>query len=103
MSNTFVVDSKGRSIIDKDPNATLDYSFDWSAWLTGVDDTIATALPVVSEDLTVEDFEVIGTVVTIWVSGGTVGNLATLTCRITTTNSPVRIEDRSVYLKIKER
>jgi len=33
MTDTYVVDSKGRSVIVKDPNAVLDYSWDWTDWL----------------------------------------------------------------------
>jgi hypothetical protein len=75
--------------IQKDPQATLDYSVDWSDWLVGADNiststwTIQTytgdAAPVVkSTDGTA------GGVATIYVSGGTEGKIYRLTNRITT-------------------
>ena len=36
----------------KDPNATLDYTFDWSAWLTPIADTITSVTWVLSAGLT---------------------------------------------------
>lgn len=33
MTDTYVVNSKGQPVIVKDPNAVLDYSWDWTDWL----------------------------------------------------------------------
>lgn len=40
MTDTYVVDSKGRPVIVKDPNAVLDYSWDWTDWLLPTIDKI---------------------------------------------------------------
>ena len=91
-------------VIDKDPQAELDYSFDWTTWLDAVGDTISSA--VVSADNGAEVYETDilgGKVVRAWVRGGTLGAKVSLTCEITTTNTPPRIDDRTVFLKIKER
>jgi hypothetical protein len=42
MSDTYVVDSKGRPVIVKDPDAVLDYSWDWTDWLAPTADRIVT-------------------------------------------------------------
>lgn len=102
MADEFTADSKGRYFIDKDKDATLDYSFDWTTWLDGVADTISTA-SVTGVGVTVNTTAVVGKKVTAWVTGGTVGETATLTCEIRTANTPQRIDQRTVYLKIKER
>jgi hypothetical protein len=90
--------------IDKDPDAELDYAFDWTDWLAESGDTIASAS--VSADNGAEVFQIDilgGTVVRAWVRGGDVGTKVSLTCEITTANTPPRVDDRTVFLKIKER
>ncbi len=109
MSETFVTDAKtGKATINKDPNAVLDYTFDWTDWLALVSDTIA------SKDVAIVDAAATGGVVdsssivggnkvVVWVSGGTPGKTIALRCRITTSNATPRVDDRTVYLKVKER
>jgi hypothetical protein len=104
MADTFKI-VVGKPTIDKDPNAVLDYSVDWTDWLatTSPVDTITThniLLPVGS-GLTTVTSSVTGGVVTFWVSGGTVGTTEKVTVRITTAGG--RVDDRTVYLKIKDR
>lgn len=85
----------------KDPDATLDYKFDWTAWLedseviTGFD-TEKTGDVVIEDESTSDD-----TSVTVWVSGGTVGQATTVTARIQTNQG--RTDDRSLVLVIQER
>jgi hypothetical protein len=104
MSETFVVGASGKPVITKDPNAVLDYIFDWTAWL--VADVIQTATPAIIDFATtggVIDSSAIsgGNKVIVWVSGGIVGQTIGLRCRIATTGG--RTDDRTVYLKVKER
>lgn len=87
--------------IKKDPNAVLDYEFDWSAWLLPISDTISTVAWVVTSGLTVESSSNTTTSATAFVSGGTTDVDEVLTCRITTAGG--RTEDRSVTLRIIER
>ena len=105
MTTTFTEGDK--PTIDKDPNSVLDYVFDWGAWLTDIGDTIATHEVIINDgvanSLTLADDSNTATMVTAWLSGGTVGTKVKVTCRITTANTPPRIEDRSVYIKVKER
>jgi hypothetical protein len=87
---------------DKDPDAHLDYSLDWAAWLG--EDTIASSLwvlPDTADDLTVTTSSHTPTVATAWISGGLVGSRYKVACRVTTAGG--RVDDRSITLKIKER
>lgn len=99
-TETYAVDSAGRATIIKDPQAVLDYSFDWAAWLTLISDTIASASFTVTSGA-VNSSNVVGAVATAWVSGGVIGTVITLTCHIVTTGG--RIDERSVFIKVKER
>jgi hypothetical protein len=86
----------------KDPAALLDYSWDWSAWLAEVADTISTATVTVPDGLTaVGSPTVSDTAVTQRVSGGTLDAAYTLVCQITTVGG--LIDERSIYLTISER
>ena len=101
MTETYVVSSTGKPTITKDPNAHIDYPFDWSAWLADVEDTLNPAGCIAL--INGEDSDLITNVDpdAVWVEGGTVGETLQLTCRINTTGG--RTDDRSVWLKIKER
>jgi hypothetical protein len=91
----------GKPTIIKDPNAVLDYTVDFAAWLLPETDTISSAT-VTGTDVTIDSSAVVGgTAVTMWVSGGAVGTTGNAVVRITTAAG--RIDDRTVYFKIKER
>lgn len=83
----------------KDPDATLDYQQDWSAWLGT--DTIVASTWIVDTGLTVEDEDNDTTTATVWLSGGTVGKKYTAVNRITTAAG--RTDDRSIIIYIDER
>ena len=85
----------------KDPNAVLDYTFDWGPYLLPIADTIVTATWVHSAALTKVSQSNTTTTATVFVSGGVEGTSETLTCRITTAGG--RTDDRSVILKITPR
>ncbi len=87
----------------KDPDATLDYEFDWSDWLTPLADTIASVEFVLSDGLTSVSESHTTTTATIFVSGGVEDETETVTCRITTNSTPPRIDDRTLFLKISPR
>jgi hypothetical protein len=83
-----------------DPQADLDYGWDWSDWLGA--DTIASSTwtvsptgPVLSAS-TSDD-----TTTTVWVDGGTAGVKYTLTNHVVTTDG--REDDRSHTLYVRER
>lgn len=80
----------------KHPDAVKDYTFDWTAWLG--DDTIATATITTQAGLTVDSQSKTATTATVWLSGGTKGQLYTVTCRITTTGGRTDLQSFQVKL-----
>lgn len=88
------------SIYVKDPDAVLDYGFDWSDWLaTG--EVITTSTWSVTTGLTKDSDSSNDTATTIWVNGGTAGLSYTITNHIIT--SAGRADDRSHTIKVKDR
>lgn len=85
----------------KDPTATLDYTFDWTAWLLPILDTITSVVWVLDPSLTKVSSSNSATTATAFVSGGVAGTKVLLTCRITTAGG--RTDDRSVTLIIVNR
>jgi len=83
----------------KDPQSTLDYSWDWAPWLGT--DTIATALVTTPAGLTELSEATTTTKVTVWLSGGTVGQSYTVTCKITTVAG--RIDERSLLIRVRDK
>ena len=83
----------------KDPDAVLDYQWNWATWLpTG--DTIASATVTAETGLTVDSDSNTATVVTAWLSGGTVGESYDVTCRVVTADG--RTDDRTITLVIRQ-
>ncbi len=100
-TETFTEVGNPKPSILKDPSAVLDYSFDWSAWL-------AEGESIVTYDVTVDGVTKnsqarAGAIVTAWIAGGTLGEVASVTCAVTTDSVPARTEQRTVYLRIQER
>lgn len=83
----------------KDPDAKLDYTIDWSTWLG--DDTIADSDWTVETGLTEVTASNTDTTTTIWLSGGTEGTTYDVTNEITTAAG--RIEERTIRIYITER
>jgi hypothetical protein len=100
VSTPITVDASGRAVIVKDPQAVLDYSYDWTQWLTDVSDHIVAAT-VVGTDVVVDSWAFDGFIVTAWLSGGTLGAKAEAVCHIVTAGG--REDDRTLFLKIKDR
>lgn len=84
----------------KDPNAVLDWLFDWSDWLA-VAETITAATITVDAGLTKDSSTNTTTCVTVWLSGGTVGVEYAVVCHITTNQG--RQDDRSLRIRVTER
>lgn len=87
----------------KDADATLDYSVDWSAWLAD-GDTIAAADWTVPDGLqqpTTPTPSLAGAKATVWLTGGTVGDIYPVTCRITTAQG--RSDARSIRIRVVQR
>lgn len=85
----------------KDPDAVLDWNFDWSNWLDG-DEEIDVSTFIVSSGITVNSTSNTATSATVWLSGGTAG-VYRVTNRVTTDSIPARTDDRSITIRVKER
>lgn len=96
--------------VTHDPNAVLDYKWDWASatnssgrtdWLETGETITAHTVTVVGCTLDSSSITDSNTSVTAWISGGTVGAQASVTCHITT--SAGRQDDRTIRLRIAER
>jgi hypothetical protein len=83
----------------KDPDAVVDYAFDWSSWLAS-GETVS-SYTVTVNGVTLDSDSQTTTAVTAWLSGGTAGTLATVACKIVTSDS--RTDERTINVKIRER
>lgn len=91
------------TVFAKDPSSTLDYSFDWSGWLTpGENITTATwsVTPADAGAPVLSGAVLSGTVTAVNVTGGEVGNRYRLTCQINTDSS--RTVERSTAIRVME-
>ena len=95
----------------KDPDAVLDYKFDWKCdsngrgitdWLDTTE-TISSAVFTASTGLTVDSSSVTdtNTSATVWLSGGTAGTSYTVACKIVT--SAGRTDERTITISVIER
>lgn len=88
----------------KDPEAVLDYQFNWNdsddPWLaTG--ETISSYTVTAQTGLTKDSDSEASGVVTVWLSGGTAGTTYRVECKIVT--SAGRTDERSIWIKVVER
>jgi hypothetical protein len=92
--------SKGLKI-KKDPDATLDYAFDWSEWLGT--DTIGSYEVSIQPGLTIANHYSDPTEkkVIIWLSGGTIGDSYNLLCRVRSVLG--RTDDRSIAIVVESK
>jgi hypothetical protein len=86
----------------KDPNAQLDFSVDWSDWLTG-EEIISASSWTIPDGLTLVSQSYTNTTATVFLSGGTVGRSYLVQNRITTNNATPRIDDRSFEVYVENR
>jgi hypothetical protein len=91
----------------KDPNASLPYSISWAAWLEDLTgESIATATWAIDSppdsSLTLGASSLSGSVATVRVNGGTVGESYRVRCRVTTAPTGY-IDDRTIEIRIEER
>jgi hypothetical protein len=83
----------------KDPQAVLDYPIDWESWLEG--DTIATSTWTADAGITIESDTNTATTTTVWLSGGTLDAIYSLTNHIVTAAG--REDDRTIQVRIGEK
>ncbi len=86
------------SVFFKDPDATLDYRMDWSAWLGT--DTIASALWTIPTGITSALQTNTTTTATVRLSGGTASSMYTVTCTILTVSG--QQDQRSIVLVLQD-
>lgn len=84
----------------KDPEAVLDYAFDWSDWLED-DETISSHDVTVGTGLTKDSAGESAGMVTAWLSGGTHNEDYIVACKVTTSLS--RTDERSINIRVRER
>ena len=87
---------------EKDKDSTLDYFFDWKSWLQSGETIDSHEITVSPEGLTVDDSYELEGIVTVWLSGGTPGAWYKVACKVTTNNTPPRIEEYTMKIKVVE-
>lgn len=86
-------------VVSKDPDSSLDWSWEFSDWLaTG--DTISSYVVISEAGITKDSDSSDTTSVTVWLSGGTAGESYEVTVRATTSQG--RTVDRTVSFSIAE-
>ena len=88
------------NIFTKDPDAVLDFAWDWSQWLED-GETISSYAVTVPSGITKDSDSNTDTTVTAFLSGGTADTGYAIVCQITT--SAGRTDDRSIYINVRER
>ena len=84
----------------KDPDAILDYAFDWSAWLQD-GESISTYTITAEDGITVDSYSQADGVVTVWLSGGTVGTNYDVACKIVTSYN--RTDERTMTITVLQK
>lgn len=84
----------------KDPDATLDFAFDWTSWLAE-GETITTHIVTVADGIILDSAGEADGVVTVWLSGGTAGTRYAVACLINTDQG--RTDERTRYVDVRER
>ena len=84
----------------KDPQAVLDYEVDWSDWLEG-GDTISASEWTAPDGITIEEDSNTTTTATVWLSGGTAGEIYDVVNGISTNGG--RDDDRTIRIVVKQK
>lgn len=85
---------------EKDPDAVLDYIWDWSEWLAP-GETIVTSIFTVSAGLDLDSDSFNSNSATAWLSGGLPGTPYLVANRITSSDD--RTDERSITIRVKNR
>lgn len=88
----------------KDPDAVLDYMFDWRdasiPWLA-TSETIVNHTITADTGLVVDSSSENNGKVTVWLSEGTAGQNYKVACRITTSEG--RVDERTIWIRVTNR
>ena len=95
----------GKATNIKDPEAILDYTWDWTDWLNKFQtpEVLSSHQIILANSLTaaIVGSTISGNKVIAIISGGAVGDRLAATCRITTAGG--KVDDYTLYLKIKHK
>lgn len=86
--------------LTKDPDAVLDYAFDWSAWLADGETILTYSAAIESGDAVIDSTSQTPNTVIVWLSGGTIDTNVELRCQVTTSEG--RTDDRTIVILIRE-
>ena len=97
----------------KDPDAVLDYKFDWAASTngTGTTDWLASGEAIASHTIDADAGITVdsssqtdtNTSVTVWLSGGTAGTDYAVRCEIVTNAATARKDERTMMIAVRQR
>jgi len=87
------------NLFEKDKDAKLDYTADWTAWLNA--DDLDSVTWIVPAGITKTNESSNTKIAIIWLEGGTLAELYSIICRIVTAAG--RKEDRTLLFKIVEK
>ena len=85
----------------KDPDSVLDFTHNWSDWLTGVEEISTSEWSVSPSGLTIDSDSETATTATVWLSAGNVGEVYVVTNQIVTDGN--RTCDRTITVRVEER
>ena len=95
----------------KDPNAKLDYTFDWSDWMASGDTITASSYtietisgddsPLIKSSSPAASFSASASTATLWLEDGTAGNKYMVTNQITTDDG--RVAENSIVIIIEDK
>lgn len=84
----------------KDPDAVLDYTIDWSAWLAAGDTITAVSASTNDASLVIDSSSFTTDETTVWLSAGIIGETYDVTVHVTTNGG--REDDRTITINMKE-
>jgi hypothetical protein len=88
-------------IYTKDPDAVLDFAFDWATNWLATGETISSHTITVETGLTKDSDSESSGVVTVWLSGGEAEEEYDVACKIVT--SAGRTDERTMTIRVKNR
>lgn len=86
-----------------DPQANLDYGFDWVDYLNAGETIASSTWRSNSTSLTLGTQTNTTRLTQVFATGGTVGSIVRLINEITTDSSPARVDERVVVLRVAQR
>lgn len=88
---------------EKQPADTQDYDISFVDWLAGLNDTASSVIVTTDTGITQSSPATVnGGVVKVWLSGGTSGTSYKVTATLTTANTPPRVKQAEIIVKVRE-